>query len=126
MQATAAAAAHRTVSAAELPDRVEQATNRAERAQAEVEKADRAEAALARSIHSARLDLSDLDAQEVELRQEATVRREMPEEPAAKENRQRQARARKSTTPTRQPQSVQQDRASLDEDAEQRPVRPSL
>ena len=50
----------------------------------------------------------------------------MPEEPAAKENRQRQARARKSTTPTRQPQSVQQDRASLDEDAEQRPVRPSL
>ncbi|MFD4008772.1 MobF family relaxase [Brachybacterium paraconglomeratum] len=126
VQAAAAATAHRTVSAAGLPDRVGQAATRAERAQAEVEKADRAEAALARLIHSARLDLSDLDAQDVELRQEATVRREMPEEPAAKENRQRHARARKSTLPARQPQSVQQDWASLDEDAEQRPVRPSL
>lgn len=125
MQATAAAAAHRTVSAAGLPARVEEATAQAARAQAELEKADRAEVSLAKSIHTARLNLSDLDAQEVELRQEATVRREMPEDPAAKENRQRHARARQSAPTAPQAKTTQPERPSLDEDAQQRPTRPA-
>ncbi|MGP9747236.1 MobF family relaxase [Brachybacterium sp. AOP29-B2-41] len=125
MQATAAAAAHRTVSAAGFPARVEEATAQAARAQAEVEKADRAEVSLAKSIHTARLDLSDLDAQEVELRQEATVRREMSEDPAAREDRQRQARARQSAPTAPRTRTAQQERRSLDEDAQQRPARPA-
>lgn len=125
MQATAAAAAHRTVSAAGLPTRVEEATAQAARAQAEVEKADRAEVSLAKSIHTARLDLSDLDAQEVELHQEATARREMPEDPAAKENRQRQARARRSASMARQTRAAHPGQPKLDEFATQRPSRPT-
>lgn len=94
MQATATAAAHRTVSATGLPARAEEAAARAVHAQAEAEKAERAEVSLAKLVHTAQLDLTDLEAQEVELRQEARVRREMPEDPAAKENRQRHARTR--------------------------------
>ncbi|WP_170931790.1 MobF family relaxase [Brachybacterium massiliense] len=123
VQATAAEAAHRTVSAAGLPARVEQATAQAARAQAEVEKTDRTEVSLAKSIHTARLDLTDLDAQENELRQEAKVRREMPEGPAAKENRQRHARARQSTPTPAQPHTAQPEGPFQDEDA-QRPSRP--
>ncbi|MEE1616988.1 MobF family relaxase [Brachybacterium sp. J153] len=123
VQATAAEAAHHAVSAAGLPGRVEQATAQAARAQSEVEKADRTEVSLAQSIHTARLDLTDLDAQENELRQEAKVRREMPEEPAAKENRQRQARARQSTPTPAPARTAQPQRPIQDEDA-QRPARP--
>lgn len=62
----------------------------------------------------------ELDAQESELHHEATVRREMPSDPATRENRLRHARVRNSApAPDRAPAQPR-----VEDDAEQRPSRP--
>ncbi len=125
MQMTATEAAHRSVSASGHPARVEQATSHAAHAYAGVEKADRAETSLAKSIHAACLYLTDLDAQENELRQEAKVRRKMPDEPAKEENRQRLARDRATKlAQTGMEHPVHAEQLSPDKEIVDRPSRP--
>lgn len=120
VQATAAEGAHRELSRTDLPARAAAAQKQATTAREQAQRAERAETKLASSIHTARLDLRDLDAQDSELHHEATVRREMPSDPATRENRLRHARARNSApAPDRAPAQPR-----VEDDAEQRPSQP--
>lgn len=124
IHARATEAAHESLTATGLPARVEQAREHAATTQRQFQQADRAEAGLAKSIHSARLDLNDLDAQDDELRHEATVRRQMPEDAAAAEQRRRGARYRRAAK-SQQPRTPQTAGPDMDDDRAQKPARPT-
>jgi exodeoxyribonuclease V alpha subunit len=99
IEARASEAAHDHVQAAGLPAAAEAAMAHARDTRSRADQAQNAEDALARSIHSARLDLSDLDFQETEIHREQQRRDAMPEDQANKERRLRGARNR-PTQPT--------------------------
>lgn len=96
IQARATEKASEVVTERGLPARVEAAREAAAAARDRIARAEREERELATTIHSARLDLRDLDAQETELSHEAAIRRTLPEDKARAENGQRYARARRA------------------------------
>ncbi|MDN5685844.1 MAG: AAA family ATPase [Brachybacterium sp.] len=118
IHAHAAEVAGKQLESTDLPARAATAAEHATTTQRRREKAESEETTLARTIHTARMDMKDLDGQEVEVGQEATRRRAMPEEATAKE---RQARTIR-TKQVRQQQSPARPR--MDEDTTQRPTGP--